>query len=64
MGAVISELIMVAGYFLFEVIIYDDAAILALSGNLIQGLAGIVISILLLTVIRKNKALNKYLNLK
>lgn len=51
----IAEVIMVAGYFVFEALImgYGLAAGAAIPGNAIQGVAGIVIATLLMPVIKR-----------
>ena len=52
---IISEIIMVAGYFLFEATImgYGVGAAAALPGNTIQGIVGVIISMLLIPTIKK-----------
>ena len=52
---IISEIIMVAGYFLFEATImgYGIGAAAALPGNTIQGIVGVIISMLLIPTIKK-----------
>ncbi len=63
LGALVAEAIMVLGYFLFEFLISFNVgtAILGVPGNLIQGLAGIVSSMALITLITKNKVIKKFL---
>lgn len=54
-GAVVSELIMVGGYFIYDIILYRFAgAVAALPGNLLQGTAGVIASILLVTAFEKS----------
>ena len=62
-GAIVAEAIMVLGYFLFELAITSNfgTAALGIPGNLIQGLAGVVSSIALITLITKNKVIKKFL---
>ncbi|MFR1518105.1 MAG: ECF transporter S component [Clostridia bacterium] len=60
----LCELIMTAGYFLFELFVYNPAAALgAVPFNLIQGAAGVIVGIVLIPVIRrlnlKNFKVNK-----
>ena len=50
----LCELIMTAGYFVFEMFFYDTAAALgAAPFNLIQGAAGVIVGLVLIPVIRK-----------
>ncbi len=52
-GGVFAAIINVSGYFIFEWILYGTAAILGIPGNLVQGISGLVISVLLYPVIKK-----------
>ncbi len=56
-AAVLAEAIMVLGYFLFESLILSNglAALSSVPGNLIQGAAGMVASLVLYAVLKKNK---------
>lgn len=51
----VSELIMIGGYLLFEAIIlgYGKAALAAVVGNAVQGVAGIAVTVLLLPVVKR-----------
>lgn len=62
-GACISEIVMVLGYFLFECILTLNigTAVLGVPGNLMQGLVGVTSSIALIALITKNKAVKKIL---
>ena len=62
LSAVIAEVIMVAGYFIYEVILTGSIsmAVLSITGNLMQALAGAVISVVFILLITKNKAINKF----
>lgn len=53
--ALIAEIIMIAGYFIFEALVmgYGLAAASAIVGNAIQGIAGIIIAALLLPIISR-----------
>ncbi len=52
MGAVLAELIMVAGYFLYECLLYGIAgAVPAISGNLLQAAGGILTATILWQVL-------------
>lgn len=52
------ELIMVGGYFLFESLIYGvSTAVITVPGNLMQGVAGIVLGLALVPVMRRVKKL-------
>ena len=60
--AAASELIMVFGYFLFEWLLYGiGAALVAAAFNLVQAASGIILGVILIKVISKNKSLNKLL---
>jgi len=57
-AAISAELIMVAGYFIFEAFILGlgiPVFFTSIPGNLIQGLFGIIVSITLFSVLKKNK---------
>ncbi len=52
LGAVVAELIMVLGYFVYDNILYNFAgAVAALPGNIIQGVAAVVISTVVAAVL-------------
>ena len=53
LGGVFAAIINVLGYFIFEWILYGSAAILGISGNLVQGISGLVISMLLYPFVKK-----------
>lgn len=54
-AAVIAEIIMIAGYFIFECFVYSiPAAAAEIPANLIQGAAAIISSMLIYAVIRKS----------
>lgn len=54
-GGTIAEIIMILGYFVFEWAIYDFGGALAnVPSNAAQGVAGIVVAILLYTVLKRN----------
>lgn len=52
-GAVVCELWMVAGYYLYTVLLLGDAegALLSIPGNLMQGVVGVVLGLLLIRLI-------------
>lgn len=52
-GGVLGELVMAAGYFLYESAVFGEGAAAAVPGNLAQGAAGIIISLLLLPLLKK-----------
>jgi uncharacterized membrane protein len=53
-GGVLAELVMVLGYFLFEGILYGFApSLVNIPANAVQGVAGIVIGVLLITLLEK-----------
>jgi uncharacterized membrane protein len=54
----VCELIMVGGYFLYESLIYGvSAAVVTVPGNLMQGLAGIILGLAIVPLVRKVKSL-------
>lgn len=60
-GCICAELIMALGYFVFELFLYGLGAFSSLPGNLLQGAANTVAAVLLISIIKSNKTLNKYL---
>lgn len=57
-SAVIAEIIMALGYFLFEGFLYGFAAsALNIPANIVQGVAGLVFGIILIKIFEKNKIL-------
>ncbi len=53
-SAVIAELLMVAGYYAYETILYGAAgAALSIPGNLLQGVAAVVTSVLIIKILNK-----------
>lgn len=62
-SAFIAELIMVIGYMLYEFILTKNfsVAVLGMPGNALQGIVGIASSMALITLITKNKAINKFI---
>ncbi len=61
LGCICAELIMAIGYFVFELFLYGMGAFTSLPGNLLQGAVNTVAAVLLITIIKGNKTLNKYL---
>ena len=60
-AAFTAEIIMIGGYYIFEALIlkYGSAALAGVPMNLIQGGAGIVISILMISAINRNEKLRR-----
>lgn len=59
-GAVTSEIIMVCGYFITEIILYSlEGAVAALFGNMMQGIASVIGSVVIITALRKLKLVNR-----
>lgn len=59
-SAVCAELIMVAGYFVFECVLYGAGTAAAdIMGNAVQGVVGIAASVCLLLIMNKNTYLKK-----
>ncbi len=55
-GAIIAEIFMAAGYYVFEGFLYGFAASLVnIPANLIQGIAGFIVGMLLIKVFQKSK---------
>lgn len=66
-SAFIAEFIMVCGYFIFEWLITGNkltAALSAVPPNVIQGVAGIAIGIVITQLVINNKEIKKYFNIK
>lgn len=63
-GGIAAEIIMVAGYLLFEMTIlgYGIGAVASVGGNVMQGVFGIVFSSVIMTIFNKNKPIQKFLN--
>jgi uncharacterized membrane protein len=57
----VAEIVMVAGYFVFEGFIYGfEASLVNIPANAIQGVAGLIMGVLLINVFEKNKILTKF----
>lgn len=55
-GSAIAEIIMVVGYYLFESVLYGFAgAAVSIPGNLLQGVAGVIVSTVIIILIDKTK---------
>ncbi len=62
LSGILAEIIMLAGYFLYELALNGFAlALLGVAGNALQGVAGIVSSFILILFLTKNKAINKFI---
>ncbi len=53
LSGIVAELVMTAGYFLYETLVFGDGALAAIPGNLVQGMGGVVISLLLLPLLKR-----------
>ncbi len=53
LGGIVAELVMTAGYFLYESLVFGEGALAAIPGNLVQGAGGVVISLLLLPLLKR-----------
>ena len=64
-GSVISEVIMIVGYFLYAALLMGKSwsAALSIPGNIAQGVVGIVAALAIMAVLRKNKALGNIVGL-
>ncbi len=63
LSGILAEVIMIAGYFIYEFILNGfSLAILGVPGNALQGLAGVISSFVLVLLLTKNKAINKFIS--
>ncbi len=63
-AAVVAEIIMVLGYFVFETFVYDiSIAIADIPGNSVQGVCAIVFSSVLVSVLNANKNVRKLIKI-
>ena len=63
LSGVVAEIIMIAGYFLYEFMLNGfSLAILGVAGNALQGVVGVVTSFVLVLLLTKNKAINKFIS--
>lgn len=62
-SGIVAESVMVVGYFFYASLLLGKgwAAAASIPGNLIQGLVGVVVSVVLMEVLVKSKALPKFL---
>lgn len=60
LGGIVSEIIMILGYFVYEGLFIVDfaGAALGIPGNILQGITGIVTATVLLKVLKKSKITN------
>ena len=59
--AIASEIIMVGGYFLFELFLYDrSVAVADIPGNSLQAAVAIVLAAILISLFSSNKRILKY----
>lgn len=63
-GCICAELFMVAGYFIYEYVLYGAGAVASVVGNLIQGSVNCVLSVVLISFIDCNKALKNMIKTK
>ncbi len=60
-GAALSELIMVCGYLIYDIIIYSFAgALAALPGNVLQGIAAVVTSAIIVVALKHGGLLKRF----
>ena len=56
----VAEVVMVAGYFVFEGFLYGfEASLVNIPANAMQGIVGLIMGILLINVFEKNRIFNK-----
>lgn len=53
LSAVVAETVMIIGYFIFELFMYKEYAFVNLTANIIQGVTGIIFSLLLYPLLSK-----------
>ncbi len=58
-ASVVAELIMICGYFAYELVLYGGGAVASIPGNSIQGVFGAVAGVVLSTVLFKTKIIDK-----
>lgn len=65
-GSIISEVIMIGGYFLYAALLMGKswAAAASIPGNIAQGVVGIVAALAIMAVLKKNKALGDIVGLR
>ena len=61
LGSVSAEIIMTAGYLIYEIPLYGAAAFASVIGNLIQGAVSLIISVILIYIFSQNDDLKKYI---
>lgn len=55
-SGILAEIVMVAGYFVFEGIMYGfKPSVVNIPGNILQGVAGIILGVFLVKIFQKNK---------
>lgn len=61
LGGIVAEIIMILGYFLYAIVLYSDVlgAATSIPGNAIQGVFGLVVSIILYAALEKSHATDK-----
>lgn len=62
-GAVVGEIIMVAGYYFYAALLLGksfEGALASVPGNIVQGAFGVVIGVIVIRIIAKTKVLNKF----
>ena len=58
LGAVIAEIVMIGGYFVFEGFIYGFApSLVNIPANAVQGVAGVIVGMMLITLFEKQNIL-------
>ncbi|MDP4117914.1 MAG: ECF transporter S component [Bacillota bacterium] len=61
-GSVLAELFMVLGYFCYEFILLRSSALASVPSNFVQAAGGVILSLILLVIILKNRILRAYLS--
>ena len=63
-ASLLSEIEMVVGYFVYEVIIYDfSIALMDIAGNAVQGICGVVFSAVIVNLLNSAKSIRKILKI-
>ena len=60
-SAVLAELIMVLGYFLYELCLYGSGAVAAIPANLIQGGFAVVVGVFVIRLLATNKTVKEFI---
>ncbi len=55
-SGIVAEIVMIAGYFIYEIFIYGIfSALLNIGGSALQGIVGLILGIVLINIFKRNK---------